>query len=441
MDLPLDSTKDFETRNRPVILLAATLWWQLSARLAIRLLEYGCRVSAVCPKGHPLRSVRGVHSLFTYHRLSSLSSLEKAIRQAAPDIIIPCDDRAVWQLHELHRLKPELRALIAKSLGSPGGFARVERRDLLLADAEELGIRIPDTKRITCEEDIRDWFATVAQAAVLKLDGTWGGAGVILAQSEQQAIAAYQKLSQPPGFATGLKRFLVNRDPIHISKFSNDDEPSVMLQQLVEGCPANSMAVCWEGKILSIVSVEVLASQGATGAAFLVRTIENDEMVRAAVLLAEKLHLSGFFGLDFQFDRSTGQPYLIEMNPRCTQLGHLHLSSGTSLAGALCEKLSGAACKSNDASVEGRVVAFFPQAAQWKSKNSFPGDVYDDIPIGEPALVRELSRPSWPERQWIARIYHWFRPVRAVEPVAFWPESEEGRYIPSAPVKMESTYR
>jgi ATP-grasp domain len=428
MDFPLDSTKEFEPPARPVILLAATLWWQLSARLAIRFLEYGCRVSAVCPEGHPLRHVRGLQSYFPYRRLNSRSSLEHAIRRATPDIIIPCDDRAVLQLHELHRLRPDLRPLIEVSLGAPEGFEQIEHRDLLLADAQALGICIPATKRITSEEQVHDWFAQGERSAVLKLDGTWGGEGVMIAHSEEEAREAFRRLAQPPRIAIDMKRFLVNRDPLHLSRGSKQAAPSIVVQQMIEGWPANSMVACWQGEVLSMVSVEVLASQGTTGAAFLVRLIESDEMTRAARLLAKKLKLNGFFGLDFQVDRVTGRPYLLELNPRCTQLGHLPVAGGADLAGALCAKRFGAVCETHEASVEGRVVAFFPQAGHWKYL--FPKEVYDDIPKGQPELVDELSRRSWPERQWISRIYHLFRPARAVEPVTFWSESEERGPMP-----------
>lgn len=421
-------TDDFEHRKRPAILLAATLWWPLSTRLAIRFLEYGCRVSAVCPKGHLLRHVRGLDTIFPYRRLNSLTSLEVAIRQTIPDIVIPCDDRVVWQLHELHRLKPDLRPLIEASLGSADGFERVESRDLLLETAETLGIRIPRTKLITSEEEIHNWFAEGARSAVLKVDGTWGGEGVTIAHSEQEARDAFQRFSQPSDFATAVKRLLVNREPLLLSSRSSQGRPAIILQQLIEGWPANLMLACWKGEVLSMVSVEVLASQGATGAAFLVRMIESDDMTKSGHLLAEKLQLNGFFGLDFQVDRLTGRPHLIEMNPRCTQLGHLPLPGGTDLVGALCAKLSGKACVTNEASVEGRVVAFFPQAGRWNSKSPLPSEVYNDIPQGQPELVRELVRPSWPERQWISRIYHLFCPPQAVEPVSF--RSESGDRAP-----------
>ena len=401
----------------------------LSTRVAIRFLHYGCQVSAICPPLAEKATFCGTSGdwmqSFRIKSLDSLSSLESAIRQVVPDIVIPCDDRVVWQLHELHRLKPDLRPLIETSLGAADGFERVERRDLLLESARALGICIPTTKCVTSEDDIHSWFAEGARSAVLKLDGTWGGEGVAIARSEPEAIDAFRRFSQPSGIATAIKRFMVNREPPPLANRGKQARPSIILQQVIEGSPANSMMACWKGEILSIVSVEVLASQGATGAAFLVRMFENDDMTRAAVLLAKSLHLSGFFGLDFLIDQSTGQPHLIEMNPRCTQLGHLPLPGRTDLVGALCAKLSGKACVSGEAYVEGRVIAFFPQAGQWYSKSPLPSGVYNDVPEGQPELVRELRRPSWPERKWISRIYHLFRPPRAVEPVEFSSETRE----------------
>jgi hypothetical protein len=420
MSLPIGSTDDFTHRGRPAILLAATLWWPPSTRLAIRFLQYSCHVSAVCPKGHFLRHVQGLDTIFPYRGLNSLASLEVAIRQSTPDIIIPCDDRVVWQLHELHRLKPDLRPLIEASLGEANGFECAEHRDLLLANARELGICIPDTRRVTSEEDVHDWFAEGAHSAVLKLDGTWSGEGVAIAHSEREALDAFRKYSQPTGIGVAIKRLVVNRDPLSLWSRSRRSQPEIIIQKLIEGQPANSMITCWKGEVLSMVSVEVLASQGATGAGFLVRLIESDEMTRAAHLLAKRLQLTGFVGLDFQIERQTGKPYLIEMNPRCTQLGHLPLTGGSDLAGALCTKLGCENCATNKVPVDGQVVAFFPQAEVLSANNPLPSLIYNDVPQDQPELVRELVRPIWPERQWISRIFHLFYPSRTVVPVEFY---------------------
>jgi hypothetical protein len=422
-------------QSRPVILLAATLWWPLSARLAMRFVEYGCRVAAICPEGHYLRFVDGIETYFPYRGLNSLGALEHAIRTLRPEIVIPCDDRVVWQLHELHREHSDLRPLIETSLGAASGFTFIQRRDLLLELARELGIAIPKTQQVTSEEEVRAWFERGETAAVLKLDRTWGGEGVAIARSAEEAINAFREFSRRIGLLTACKRLLVNCDPASLWSWKTQTEPSIIIQQFIEGRPANSMLACWQGEVLSIVSAEVLASQGATGAAFLVRITENAAMDRASRILVQRLKMSGFCGLDFHIDQASGETYLIEMNPRCTQLGHLPLKGGTDLAGAFCTKLTGRSHTTQEPSILGRRVAFFPQAHRWGSKMEAAMDVFHDIPRSQPRLVSELKRPSLPERRFISRIYHLFYRQRQVKPVEFPPkvdEPAEASQVPSA---------
>jgi len=89
------------------------------------------------------------------------------------------------------------------------------------------------------------------------------------------------------------------------------------------------------GKLLSMVSVVVVAAEGPTGAATVVRVIRNEQMKRAAELVVSRLKLSGFYGLDFVIATANEVPYLIEMNPRCTQLGHIEFAGAGCLAGVL----------------------------------------------------------------------------------------------------------
>jgi hypothetical protein len=54
------------------VVIAASSWWPLAAKIAVSLLEHGCRVEAVCAAGHPLRHVRGISRYHHYSRLRSL---------------------------------------------------------------------------------------------------------------------------------------------------------------------------------------------------------------------------------------------------------------------------------------------------------------------------------------------------------------------------------
>jgi hypothetical protein len=339
---------------------------------------------------------------------------------AKPDLVIPCDDRVVWQLHEIHERNPRLRPLIEFSLGAPSVFAVVSSRERLLELAKGSSIRVPETRRVTSEEDISAWFANTASAsAVLKLDGTWGGEGVQIVHSEQEGIEAFRRLTQTQGFGTALKRSLVNCDPLAFWSWRRQTAPVVTIQQFIAGRPANAMLACWRGELLGMLSVEVLSSQGATGAANIVSFIDHPEIANTAQLLTRQLSLTGFYGLDFMLEAATGSAWLIEMNPRCTQLGHLARPDQMDLVGLLYARLTGKAIALSHAPIEEKIVAFFPQAIDWNPRSHFLRSGYHDVPWDEPQLVRELLQKIWPERQWLARLYHHFRPPKKVKVTEF----------------------
>src|ERR1051325_2669951 len=152
-----------------------TFPWGTSARLATRLMHHGCHVSAVCPPGHVLRHVVGIAPIFKYGVARPRASLERALEASRPDVVIPCEDRVVWQLYEIHARRPDLRPLIEASLGPASEYPIIAHRERFLEVARSLGIRVPETSHLDSVQDVRAWFEGGATRAVLKRDGTWGG--------------------------------------------------------------------------------------------------------------------------------------------------------------------------------------------------------------------------------------------------------------------------
>jgi len=181
------------------------------------------------------------------------------------------------------------------------------------------------------------------------------------------------------------------------------------------------MFACWRGELLAVVSVIVVAADGPTGAALVIRLIEDERLRRAAKLIAARLKLSGFYGLDFVIEAGTGVPYLIEMNPRCTQIGHIEFPGTGSIAGALCAVLRRDPSAIAETSLPLRDrVALFPQAqAAGAACRALIEASFHDVPHDEPRLVRELMLKPWPRRHLLARIYHAFKPPRKTSPYVF----------------------
>ena len=406
--------------RRPSVLIVAAKWWPLSARLAMALIRHGCRLSALCPKSHPLTYIGGLERIERYRSRHSLSCLSRTLKDLRPEFVIPCDDGVVAQLHTLHAQDPSLRPLIERSLGAPESFPTATSRLRLLNTAAEFGIRVPETHRAKSVDDLIAWHERVASAAVLKIDGECGGKGVRICNSLAESLAAWRELTAPSGRATAWKRSVINQDPLALWAQRNRKPVEVTVQRLIRGRPANSMLACRDGELLALVSVAVLASEGPTGAATVLQRIDNAAMEHAARLLASRLRLSGFYGLDFILDAVSEDPYLIEMNPRCTQLGHLRFGTTPNLAGILMANLRAEAPIALGDPLPLDTVALFPQALNSLNQNSRSAcRGYLDVPWDEPRLVAELKQEAWPERRWLSRLYHAVRPLARAPAVEY----------------------
>jgi len=400
-----------------LVLIVAGNWWPAAARLASALIAHGCAVRAVCPRGHPLRYVEGIRGVYLLRGLASRASLLGAIRDCEPGLIIPCDDGSVTQLHELHGLHPDLRPLIERSLGDPRGYQVLESRDQLLQKAQQLGIRTAEAQRVRTAAEARVCYDRFGPTALLKLDVTCGGAGVQIVQSRAHAAAAFRRMRRAGGLGRSLKRLCVNSDPLALWSWRRRERTAVSMQRFIVGTPANIMLACWQGRVIAEVCVRAVASQGPTGAALVVQLIEHAECSHAARLLAAHLGMSGFFGLDFILDERTDTAHLIEMNPRCTQLGHLQIPRGD-LAGALCAAVRGVSRAVARQPITADLIAFFPQARLWGVSSALLERAHHDVPSDQKPLLEILQQQSWPERRWLARAYHLLRrpmPMRAVE--------------------------
>ncbi len=268
------------------------------------------------------------------------------------------------------------------------------------------------TRPVRSADDLKSRYDGSSLPWVLKADGTFGGRGVKVAHGLEQAKYFFLELSRLFGTGRVLKRLCVNRDPFWLRPWWNRVKPPVVIQSYIQGRPANCAVVCSRGKVLAGFGVEVVSADGLTGPASVVRVVENPEMMRCAGRIAGRLGLSGFFGLDFMIEDGSGDLYLIEMNPRCTPLCHLRLGKGRDMVGALLAQLSGQPLPETPPVTHNDMIAYFPQA--WTSKSEFLQSSFQDIPQGEPELIRELLQP-WPDRSFLFRASNWLHRVTHVE--------------------------
>jgi hypothetical protein len=367
----------------------------------------GYSVKAVCPPDHPLSKTSAVQERFSYRGLMPLISFREAMERANPDLVIPGDDLAVQHLHQLYYR--ELRrgsagantcALIERSMGVSESFQVVYSRSKFINLAEEEGIRVPKTQVIANIEELRDWGARWGFPTVLKANGTSGGEGVRVVRTLQEGARAFRKLQAPPILARVAKRALLDRDTTLVWPMLTRRQSVVNAQAFIPGREATSLVACWKGTVLAALHFEVLSKQDSTGPASVVRMIEDPDMVSTTEKMVRRLNLSGLHGFDFMLEAHTGNAYLIEINPRTTQVGHLRLGPGRDLPAALYAAISGGVLRETTKLTDNDTVAFFPQEWLRNPESAFLRSGYHDVPWEEPELVRLClkKRHNWRAR-------------------------------------------
>jgi formate-dependent phosphoribosylglycinamide formyltransferase (GAR transformylase) len=380
---------------KPLVLIATASRWFPTARLGMALASAGFAVEAVCPRRHPIRVTRAVRRIYIYNGLAPVESLRAAIAKSRPTIVIPCDDMAVLNLHKLYETErnrgkagDETRALIERSLGPSTSFPIVTTRTTFTKLAAQEGIRVPGSETISDIRSVRQWTGNVGFPAIFKTDGTSGGDGVRIVRSMDEAERAFEKLLAPPSLLLAAKRAVIDRDTTLVWPSLMRRRYAVSAQSYVHGREATSTIACWSGVVLASLHFEVLNKASATGAATVLRLIENPEMSSAAERMVRRLGLSGLIGFDFMLEAKTGDCYLIEINPRATQTGHLALGAGRDLSAALFAAISGLPLKESQTVTDDRTIALFPHEWLKNPESPFLLSGYHDVPWEEAEFIR-----------------------------------------------------
>jgi len=363
--------------------------------------DAGCTIDAVCLPRHPIQKTSVPRQIHIYRGLAPLMSIAAAINASEPDIIIPADDVATMHLHDLYQREVDhgrksglICRIIERSLGAPSSFPVVYGRTEFLEIAEEEGIRVPKTEFLADIHRLREWTARTSFPAVLKSNGSSGGEGVKIVHAPEEAERAFRKLQAPPLLARAAKRALIDGDKSLVWPSLIRKRAVVSAQSYVAGREATSAIACWNGSVLASLHFEVLNKTNPTGPASVMRLIDNREMSIAAVKIVSRLNLSGMIGLDYVLEEQTGNPYLIEINPRSTQVGHLALGPGRDLPAALYSAMTGEVIREAPKVTENQIIALFPQEWKRDPKSPFIQSGYHDVPWQEPELIRACIRSA-----------------------------------------------
>lgn len=308
--------------------------------LAARLHDYGFAVEALCPDRHPLAYSNVVERRHSpnWHIQAALFSI---LETRTPVLVIPCDDPARQLLTQVYavciaRQRHEAARIIEASLGDPVHFQIVEEKSRVLAALDPARVRMPKRMPVQNHTDLKAAIAELSTPIVLKRDRTWGGQGVAICHSLEEAEQGLTRLQQKRPIRAVLGRLFWQRESSALIEHFAQSTPVIGAEQYIEGEPANCVAACWKGEIVAALSVSVMEmNPRPIGPSTLVQIIDNPDILRMAATIARQFNLSGVCGFDFVLERQTGDAYFLELNARATPTSHVGRSAATDVARAL----------------------------------------------------------------------------------------------------------
>lgn len=193
----------------------------------------------------------------------------------------------------------------------------------------------------------------------MKVDASWGCAGVIRVETVEDCGRAYRRLNSFRGIPRTIWHMVSDRDAIRLP-FQREGG-DISIQSAVAGAPANCAVTAWRGEMLACVEAVAVRTLGPTRASTVVRALHDGPMRQTCRRLVKRFELSGLIGFDFILEQETGRAVVIELNARATQTCLLRLGKGADPPEALRAAVTGEPMREIPTSVEERIIELFPQ--------------------------------------------------------------------------------
>jgi hypothetical protein len=371
-------------RGKLVALVVATQQ-NFACRFPAPLTKAGFEVHAASPSNNNIRLSLANHTVWRLREFRLEQDIAAIVLKLRPDVIIPTDDVSATILMKLQQ-RADLSALISTSLGDPKGYGIATSKSAQMMLAKRLGVPMPSTDLLSSKADF-DRLVAQRLPAVLKRDAAWGGYGVAVVRSRDEAEAAWTKIVARPGLLTTLSWCVHSRSVYPLLAWWNWSVTGLHYQDFAKGVPANRALYCRNGKVLAGFSVIAKETDKISGPATVVEITENPMMASSAAIIVAELGLSGIIGFDFIVDPETGEANFIEMNPRATPISTLPISEngGPDICGVIAGEFGSvttAAPKPHNSTI-----ALFPGEWMRDPASTFLTTAWHDVPWEEPAIV------------------------------------------------------
>jgi len=361
------------------------------ARLPKMFDEAGLKVAALCPADNLLAQsafLKTLHRLPKSRNIRDIAqALAGAIKQSPVKLIIPGDEQAVILLQAFANgrcsavIGPEVRAIIADSLGDPTKFAASLLKSDTMDLARGLGICVPPGRTAQSADDAVRAGESLGYPVYLKQSFSWAGEGVAKCNDAAALRAAFKAARPRRSMLRARVRKALGRD------WFPTDTP-IDVQGGIEGPCAMYCALAWRGRLVGGFSGVKLEPLYCHGPSKVVKLQHDAYLEGVAAKMVEALEFTGFLSFDFMIPSDGRDPLLIECNPRPVPVHHLGRHIGVDLAGALASLLNGEAPDEQVLSASNDLdVVLFPHSLNPVQSRQ---NCLSDVPAEEPGLIRHV---------------------------------------------------
>lgn len=370
------------------------------ARLPRAFAAAGFKVFALCPSENALSRTRFLNRHFSLADTTSARRFETRLAQVMietkPSLVVPCDEQTVACLHSLIRdaqagrsrqLTPAMVDILIASIGAPEHFDDMLLKTHTLALARKIGVPIPESRSVANAREAVNEAERIGYPVYVKTSFSWAGLGATLCANAQEVVAAIDaaRPRERFGFAKRWLKKALGRDWYPVNS-------PIDVQKAIAGAPAMYNAVALGGKALA--GFAGLRHEGArsSGPSSVVWLGAHAEMEKASNAMIEAMGASGFVNFDFMIEEGTGKVYLLECNPRPSQVMHLGATVDVDLFRALARGLRAETPVEQAPRQGGQITALFPQEWLRDSASAFGYGDRLDAPTDDKPLLEFMLR-------------------------------------------------
>ena len=240
--------------------------------------------------------------LFTFNACSSDSFIEEIKGLAAGnriDAIIPIGQAAAVSVS---KAKPVLSEICKVLIEDYDNLLKFHDKSRTVSLLEKLRIPHPKTFVPDGESSLQTFASTIEYPVVIKARKGMGGTGIWYARNRDDLARLYQE--RIGGCNPGDDNFVT-------------DSSNPIIQEYIPGELQDALVFCVNGKVKAGLTQKRVITRPMEGGIGVVNTTTRDvKLLEYAASLAADTGWNGVMMLDFKIDRRTGEPRLLEVNPR-----------------------------------------------------------------------------------------------------------------------------